>query len=202
MMGQGYMMGNGASEPLLIGTFIDSAVEGLGYETPTHTGMTDANGSFMYHEGDTIRFYVGDIMLGEAMAKPIMTPIDLVDGATDETNQAVVNMTRVLQTMDDDMNPENGISITNAMFDVMSGHMIDFNVDPDQFAYDPDVMSMMDAMNQAGTSGFMRMMVSPETAIAHFSSSMNNMATMMTEGTLMIDSGINDQMMPSGGGMM
>ena len=73
------MMGAGMSDQFLTGMFIDSPVEGLEYETPTHTGITDAAGTFMYHEGDTIRFYIGDIMLGEAMAKSMMTPVDLVN---------------------------------------------------------------------------------------------------------------------------
>lgn len=176
---------NGAvtpSTPILEGVFIDSPVEGLEYETPTHTGMTDENGTFMYHDGDTMRFYIGDVLLGEAMAKPMMTPLDLVEGATDETHPAVINMLRLIQTMDEDMNPENGITITEEMSDAMMNHMIDFNMDPDQFEYDPDVMMIMDTINEGDSYEHMRTMVSTEDAIEHFNNSMNDM---MDDGGMM-----------------
>lgn len=181
--------GDGAvlsSESFMEGVFIDSAVEGLEYETATRTGMTDENGTFMYQEGNTIRFYVGDVVLGEGPAKSVMTPIDLVDGATDETHPAVINMTRFLQTMDDDMNPENGIMITETMSNAMVDHMIDFNMSPDDFEYDSNVMTMMDTINEVDSLGYMRMMVSTEDAIDHFSNSMNDM---MTDG-IMYDGGM------------
>ena len=133
-------------------------------------------------------------MLGEATAMPVMTPIDLADGATDETHPAVVNMVRFLQTIDEDMNPENGIAITGAMFDAMLDHMIDFNMDPVQFEYDQNVMMMMDAINEVGSYSHMRTMVSGEDAIAYFTSAMNSMmtdgSTMMSEGDSTISSGV------------
>ena len=99
-------------------------------------------------------------MLGEAVASSMMTPIDLVDGATDEMHPAVINMARFLQTIDEDMNPENGITITGAMSNAMIGHMIDFNRDPDSFTYDPDVMMVMSAINEVAPYQHMRTLVS------------------------------------------
>jgi len=184
------------SEPLLEGVFIDSPVEGLEYETPTRTGMTDEDGTFHYYAGEMMRFYIGDIELGEAPAKSVMTPIDLVEGATDENHPAVINMARLLQTMDEDMDPENGITITEIMSNAMIDHMIDFNMDPDQFEYDLNVMSMMITMNEVDQSGYTRMMVSTEDALDHFSESMNSM---MNDGSMMMD---DENVMSSGGGMM
>jgi len=183
-----------SSDPFLEGVFLDSPVEGLEYETATRSGMTDEDGTFLYHEGDTMRFYVGDIVLGEAPAQSVMTPVDLVDGATDETHPAVINMVRFLQTIDDDMNPENGITITESMTNAMVDYMIDFNISPDVFEYDLNVMVIMNIINEVDPSDHMRTMVSTEDAIDHFSNSMNNM---MTDGTM------NDgSMMSSGGGMI
>jgi hypothetical protein len=190
-----------SSIPLVEGVFIDSAVQGLEYETPTRNGITDAEGTFMYHEGDTIRFYIGDIMLGEAVASSMMTPIDLVDGATDETHPAVINMARFLQTIDEDMNPENGITITGAMSNAMIGHMIDFNMDPDSFTYDPDVMMVMSAINEVAPYRHMRTLVSADDAVTQFSSYMNNMTAMMTEGSITTAGQTDGQMMSSGSGM-
>jgi hypothetical protein len=40
-------------------------------------GITDENGTFMYHEGETVAFMIGDLMLGSAPGSDIMTLIDL-----------------------------------------------------------------------------------------------------------------------------
>lgn len=175
------------TEPLLEGIFVDSPVEGLDYETPTRTGITDGEGTFLYHEGDMVRFYVGDIMLGEAIGKSIMTPIDLVVGATDINHPAVINMARFLQTMDDDMNPENGITISQAMSDAMIGHTINFNMDPVDFEYDPNVMMALEAMNEIDMSAPYREMVSVEDARNHMSITMGNMMGSESQG-IFVDS--------------
>lgn len=167
--------GGDSSAPLLRGTFVDSPVEGLEYETQTQIGVTDTNGTFMYHQGETVSFHLGDIDLGEAPAKSMMTPVDLVEGAVDETHPMVTNMARLLQTMDADMDLENGITITNEMTEAMLGHMVDFNVDPDEFETRPDVVAFMETMNNLGFSGGFRMMVSPADAQAHLSITMADM---------------------------
>ena len=48
---------------LLSGSFLDSAVEGLHYETATQSGTTDMDGMFTYLNGEVIRFLIGDVML-------------------------------------------------------------------------------------------------------------------------------------------
>ena len=68
------------------------------------SGITDGAGTFMYHEGESITFLVGDIMLGSAPGNFIMTPIDLVPGAVDETHPTVTNICRLLQSLDQDGN--------------------------------------------------------------------------------------------------
>ena len=96
--------GNGSSssassDSFLQGTFLDSPVAGLSYEIETHSGTTDQNGTFFYLEGETIRFILGDVYMGQATAAPQMTPIDIVPGATDSTHPAVANMIRFMQTL-------------------------------------------------------------------------------------------------------
>jgi len=68
----------------LTGVFLDSPVGGLNYQTATMSGITDENGTFMYHEGEIVTFLIGDVMLGSAPGNNIMTPVDLVPEAIDE----------------------------------------------------------------------------------------------------------------------
>jgi cyanophycinase len=105
----------GDTQPLLSGQFIDSPVENIRYATSSGlSGTTDANGTFQYAEGDTIKFSLGKIELGEGRASPTVTPIDLVPGATDLAHPDVVKILQVLQTLDDDGTPGNGIRISAA----------------------------------------------------------------------------------------
>jgi YD repeat-containing protein len=111
----------------LEGQFIDSEVFGLRYETDSQAGTTDVDGIFLYLAGEQVRFYVGEYLLGEVAAKEIVTPFDLagiepLTGA--ELAQALaangkglafnkmLGIAGLLQTIDSDNNPDNGISIT------------------------------------------------------------------------------------------
>lgn len=84
------------SSPPKNGQFIDSAVSGLGFETPTQRGTTDSNGTFQYREGEEISFFLGDIYLGETAAKPVISPLDLINGSPAPEHQAVTNICRLL----------------------------------------------------------------------------------------------------------
>ena len=104
---------NPSTNTPLTGVFLDSPVDGLGYETDTIQGVTGPGGVFSYHSGESIRFFIGDIELGTTEAMPIITPIDCVEGAIDETDPMVTNMLIFLQSIDFDNDPENGIDITH-----------------------------------------------------------------------------------------
>ncbi len=157
--------GSSSSPSTQTGVFLDDAVEGLRYETATQNGMTDANGTFKYQSGETIRFYVGDILIGEASASDVMTPVNLVPNAVDETNQTVTNIARFLQTLDDDGDPTNGIKISSSVFAAASGQTLDFNVDDATFttnaqalidtlmpASPPTLVSSVDAQTTLGAT--------------------------------------------------
>lgn len=116
-------------EVVLNGQFIDSAVSGLYFEaTPSgRSGMTDASGTFNYEAGDTVQFYIGDLLIGEAPATDVITPVSLVSGAVDETNAIVRNIARLLLTLDSNDNPDDGITIPTAVFSAASGKTLDFS---------------------------------------------------------------------------
>lgn len=153
----------------LTGIFLDSPVEGLNYQTVTMSGITDNAGTFMYHEGETITFFIGDVMLGSATGKQIMTPIDLVPEAVNEMHPTVTNICRLLQSLDWDGDLTNGIMITEAMRTELSGRMIDFTKSPEEFV-DYDIEAFFDTMHTLGafSDGGYRELHTPADAQNHF----------------------------------
>ena len=156
------------------GVFVDSPVQGLHYETNTQSGTTDANGKFFYMEGETVTFSMGDLVLGEALAAPVMTPIDMVPDATDETNPTVTNMIRFMQTLDEDNNFDNGIFLPPYVMEELRGRQIDFNMDPAEFENNVDVQMFMDTLRAMHASYADRMMVNEEDAQLHMRNAMGD----------------------------
>jgi cyanophycinase len=100
----------------LTGQLVDSSVVNVGYSTSSGLlGMTDADGKFDYRAGDTVKFSIGKIVLGEGRGAAIVTPIDLVAGAVALDHPEVVKILQVLQTLDDDGDAANGIRIPAAV---------------------------------------------------------------------------------------
>jgi hypothetical protein len=137
--------GGGDGPAVADGQFVDSAVSGVSYLSGDQSGVTDADGMFHYEVGKTVRFSIGDVVLGEATGKAIMTPVDLVPGATDETDPTVTNICRLVQSLDDDADPSNGIRLAAAAQDYISGTTIDFGQGTTAFESDPGVQAMMQA---------------------------------------------------------
>ena len=105
--------GGGDAPASITGVFLDSPVNGLKYEANPSglTGTTRMGGKFICKASDTIGFYVGDVALGQTLCKVFVTPIDLVPGAIDDKNPIVTNIARFLQSLDNDLDPYNGIDI-------------------------------------------------------------------------------------------
>lgn len=160
------------------GTFLDSPVQGLHYDTETQSGITDENGTFQYNEGETIIFSMG-IVLGEAMAESMMTPIHLVPEAVDETHPTVTNMLRFLQTLDLDYDPENGITLPFHVLDELEGRPIHFDMDISEFEHNADMQLFMDALHEVDENYENRVMVPIEDAQGHMR---NTMMDMMNDG--------------------
>ena len=97
------------------GRFIN--VEGLSYQTDSQLGAyTQPDGVFEFLPGEMISFFIGPYKLGSALAKPIMTPIDFIEGAQSLNHSQVVTMTRFLMSLDTDQNPDNGIQILEEIY--------------------------------------------------------------------------------------
>lgn len=100
--------------PVRDGVFLDSPVAGLTYRSATLHGLTDARGAFQYREGEWVTFSVGDLELGRAMGRSVITPLDLTIDGYHQARHVTANYCVFLQTLDADGNPRNGIEIPEA----------------------------------------------------------------------------------------
>jgi hypothetical protein len=88
---------------VLTGIFVDAPVEGLTYVSGTQTGTTDASGTFRYEDGKTVQFRVGNVVLGQALGKTLITPTDLVkfvDVIATAADLRAIQITQFLMTVD------------------------------------------------------------------------------------------------------
>jgi hypothetical protein len=131
----------------LTGVFLDSPVSGLGYYTETHEGMTGTGGAFQYQNGERVHFYLGDMELCDVEAMPVVTPIDCVAGATDVTHPMVTNMLLLLQSIDYDNDPGNGIDITPMMHQEARNLQLDLDCDPNEFRENYDFNNYLQLLN-------------------------------------------------------
>ena len=116
--------GGGSGPKINSGVFKDSPTKGLLFVSGGQSGTTGKNGEFKYEAGKDISFSAGAIKLGTTKGKSIITPVDLVSGATPEmlskkgepskTLIEVVNRVRFLLLLDKDNDPnKDGIEISN-----------------------------------------------------------------------------------------
>ncbi len=111
---------------VLEGRLLDSAVAGVTYQslatdgTPTESGVTDAAGTFKYRAGERVRFAVGSVVLPVVTAQEVVTPKTLA--ATSALDAPLLNnILTLLQSLDSDGNPSNGITINNAARAALTG---------------------------------------------------------------------------------
>jgi para-nitrobenzyl esterase len=155
------------------GVFIDGPVAGIDYQTPTLAGTTDTAGSFKYKDGEKVTFSIGGVVLGSAVGKSVLTPLDIVDGAKDTSDQRVVNIGVFLQTLDQDGNPENGIVISGktASFVKQYGSETNFDKPVRAFSFDSGFRNVMKELNEIDAFGETpRAVKSPTVAKNHLDS--------------------------------
>jgi hypothetical protein len=135
------------------GVFVDAPVEGLYYATPTLEGITGPGGVFEYREGEAVCFSVGGIVLGEAPANVLMSPLDLVPGAVDETDPAVTNICRFLITLDDDNDLMNGIQISDRVRREAESRTLAFHQAIETFESETNTQEVMQALTAVTAKG-------------------------------------------------
>ncbi|RTR34397.1 hypothetical protein EKG39_01605 [Shewanella atlantica] len=109
---------------VLSGVFSDSPVSGLGFETASQSGVTDAEGMFDYLEGEEVVFFLGGTRFPSVTAQSEVTPMDLYQTEL-ASDIGVVNTLRILQSLDQDHNPENGIQLAEGINEILAGTEMD-----------------------------------------------------------------------------
>lgn len=145
------------------GLFIDSAVEGLNFDTGTQSGQTDNEGRFRYRTGEMIVFSIGELILPPTTANNVLTPIDL-GISSDNPEATTTNIARLLQSLDVDGDPDNGITIPETAATIATP--INFDVPIEVFASDIDVINLV--ANSGSVNG---VLISAEVAREHLLSS-------------------------------
>jgi hypothetical protein len=92
------------------GAFVDSPVQGLSYSTASQSGLTNAAGEFRYRDGEVITFKVGNVDIGSAFGAAYLSPLDITNSFLPSDADAS-NVARLLQTLDTDGDPGNGITL-------------------------------------------------------------------------------------------
>jgi hypothetical protein len=104
-----------AASPDSQGVFIDSAVAGLDYTTASTEGVTDAAGVFYFDQGEAVSFAIGRLRIGSADAASLLSPLDLVPANAGTGDPRVTALASLLQSLDLDGDPANGINISSAV---------------------------------------------------------------------------------------
>jgi hypothetical protein len=142
--------------------FIDAAVQGLGYQSASFSGLTDADGRFQFGAGETVVFTLGRTTLGSAAGADVLTPLALFR-TSDDTDPRVVNLTRLLQSLDADGNPDNGITLDAAARSAADAFgPLDLDQPVAAFAADSQVSALLRAARGAGA-----VLVTTERALGH-----------------------------------
>lgn len=172
----------GTTEQSKTGNFVDSPVSGIQYRTSTFSGVTDMAGSFEYNTNEIIEFSIGSLVLGAAVADSTVTPLELgtlngslENGALDyQSNRQdrATNTLRLLQTLDSDSYPENGITISentrNSINSIVNGNL-NFNLDKEEFETQQALLDLLSLATNTGE------LVSSEQAIEHFKTTLESL---------------------------
>jgi hypothetical protein len=146
----------------LTGILIDGPVANIGYRTETKQGVTNASGEYDHLPGETVTFFIGDLEFPAVPANGIVTPLDLAD-ATDTSDPTVVNMIRLLQTLDKNADHSDGIEITEEA--KAAAAQVDFNLTVAEFEVLPAVINLI---TNAGQDTAVTELISAADAIQNF----------------------------------
>lgn len=155
-----------------VGRFLGSPVSGLQYSTDSGSGETNDKGEFRYQDGEQIRFSVGNIFIGEALGTATISIVDLhklvlpqtalethiaINELQDVKNvtplDKVTNIAIFLQTLDEDGDPDNGITISEKIRELAETSLLDLNQKSLSFSQDFSLRKLISAGRDAGLWG-------------------------------------------------
>ncbi len=153
------------------GHLIDSPVEGVSFSTPTGSGVTDASGGFDYFPGERVELAIGSVNLGNTLADHKISPLDIYENA-DTDDPMVINMARLLQSLDADASPKEGILITAEVAVCLEQTLGSTSLD---FSDDVQIESVIQGTKACALLKDISLVaVSAEDAKAHLDETLNN----------------------------
>ncbi|MGI9341658.1 MAG: Ig-like domain-containing protein [Gammaproteobacteria bacterium] len=137
--GRGAQQIPGTPQPSLTGVLVDSPVSGAEWKTSGgRSGLTNGSGEFDYTQPEagvfveTVTFSIGDIVLGTVPGIPFkgdrlyVTAVELTNSFA-PTDRAATNQLVFIQSIDEDQDPTNGITISEATRAAAVGQTLDFD---------------------------------------------------------------------------
>lgn len=104
---------------------------GLKYRTSSMSGTTTERGEFRYRAGESVAFMLGEVVLGSTRGASRVNLAQLVprvDGKIERLHDPIVtNLARLIQTLDQDGDTEQGITIAPVVHDIIGSTLINFN---------------------------------------------------------------------------
>lgn len=158
-----------------VGVFVDSFVVGIGYRTETQNGVTNERGEFNYRPGEMVTFFIGDLEFPPILAKAIVTPLDMAQ-SLNPASPIAINIARLLQSLDADANPANGIDLTGVPANFATP--LDFKLAPEQFAASPDVVELV-----ANSGSVNTVVISLQQALNHLRETLTFYGVPMEDGS-------------------
>jgi len=162
---------NPPTAELNTGTFVDAPVAGLSYTTSSDiNGITDADGRYNYRPGDTVTFSIGNLVLGTVPGQGVVTPMTVANALVASTNTdpgtVAVNLLVLLQSLDSNGNPDDGITFTPAIRDAVASNSIDLTAS--ESAFTAALSTFVSSVS--GASGVSLTPVDRTDAVNHFTS--------------------------------
>ncbi|MBI4460497.1 MAG: CocE/NonD family hydrolase [Acidobacteria bacterium] len=138
-------------------------VEGLSYRTQTLNGITNSKGEFRYRPGETVTFSIGDMVIGSNPGAKRLSSNNLVFGTNGDFGEKygkklkkpmATNLARFVQSLDEDNNVENGITISAQTREVVSQYnrKISFAVSETAFT-EPNLNALFTRLNKTLRTG-------------------------------------------------
>ena len=156
------------------GHFIDSPVSGLQFQSRTHEGVTGSDGAFDYFPGERVDLSIGSVFLGSPLAAHKISPLDIFENADTEDNR-VINMARLLQSLDTDGKAQDGITITEDATACLDQTMLDLGLTEVDFANDLQIETVIQGtVDLCAAEGIALSNVSAEDAKEHLDKSLDS----------------------------
>ncbi|KAH9204439.1 Alpha/Beta hydrolase protein [Leptodontidium sp. 2 PMI_412] len=131
--------------PLLSGVFLDGPLIGVGYSTPSQSGVTDHDGFFTYQKGELVTFSIGALTVGHAVGSPSLTLASLQSSASnaehsmDLAHHEVINRARFVLSLGPDGDLRDGVTVSEKIRAVVNQHAADISFEADVAAFEKNV---------------------------------------------------------------